>query len=168
MLIFIFITCIYTTIIICVIKAHVLYIQWWCTQWTINRIPIGHRSASSDWLLRYTIYTMSNVYACICIFMKVTTHNILLLLTNKIGNKIIYVQLLPISSLDATLAHVYDIACDCLYRFNVIKVLYAAYTVYNVCHFYCPFSSSSWIIVMHVFLDWFSLCLYICPCLYLC
>ena len=30
--------------------------------WVIYRIPIGHISATTDWLLIYTIVTMSNVY----------------------------------------------------------------------------------------------------------
>ena len=58
---------------------------------------IGHMSANSNWLPIYTIYTVTNVYEYMHIFTITTTCNILLLLTNKKRNKIIYVQCSPIN-----------------------------------------------------------------------
>ena len=51
--------------------------------WSIYRIPIGHMSATYEWLLMYTIYTVDDATAYIHILKMIITHTILLLVTNK-------------------------------------------------------------------------------------
>ena len=66
------------------LHMYVLYIyNGGALWWSIYNILIGHMSATTDWLIVYTGYSMVNAYAYIYLFMITTIHSILLLLIKK-------------------------------------------------------------------------------------
>ena len=105
----------------------------------------------------HTIYIIASLYAYIHMFMITTTHSIYLFLAYKKGNRIIYMQCLPMYMLDTT-----------LYVYVILFVL--AYTIYFCqCHLCCLHCLLLLLSLSFLFLDnchaclcrMFLLCLYI-------